>query len=596
MTCQTPPRTYALAVSKSTCARWLVLFICALLATTAVAQDRYRATNSDTLSFSTSIDSDLVSQMREGLDTYRSQLRGGEQLAVRPLTQQSAEIAILRDHLRSAGYYNAEIQPQPTDNYERLQYRITPNRRFVIRQIDWDWPAELDTPLEAESRLQPGMPLVAQNILTLQNQLRREIQNNSCYLRVNVRYELSLDRPASAGDIRFYMEPSTQVNIRELNVEGVETVRPSHARRLTGLEAGDCFQRPRLDRARLNLYESNLFARVDERVTEPDENNEVGVTYQVQERFHRTLKLGGGYDTDSGIGVSAEWAHRNFSGGGEHLTLNTQWSLLSQSVGASLGIPRRASNRPRMTFSTRFERSIFSGTPSYIWNKGVNLEQNLWPSWTGNLGANVQTSWTQGESITDFEQWLSLPASLVRDTRNNVLDPSDGSRLLFGFTPNYSLSGTQPHYGQARVSGRTYWPYTNRLTLAATSEATVLMGLGNELDLNQLSATERLYAGGGGSVRGWPFQGVPPTEGGRTRFVSSLEQRLRISENWGAAAFLDAAWLSREQTLDFDDGVYGVGLGVRYFTNFAPLRLDIGSPLDNIGRDLRFYISIGQAF
>ncbi|MCH8550778.1 MAG: BamA/TamA family outer membrane protein [Natronospirillum sp.] len=575
---------------------WLPAVLC-LWVGQAHAETRFAATNADTLEITSAVDNDLVERWRDALDRYRQDLRQGLQVASRPLSQQSAEMQILAEHLRSAGYYNHDIQPRPEEDYNRLRYRVDPGRRFVVRQIIWDWPEELTTPLNAEDTIQTGEPLVAQNILDLQTRLRREIQSSACYLRVNVRYELSLDRRGNAGDLRFYMEDSPQVNISEVRIEGTEEVRSSYTRRLTGIEDGECFQRPRLDRARLNLYESNLFARVDEQVSEPDENNEVVVTYHVQERFHRTLKLGGGYDTDAGPGVNAEWVHRNFSRRGERLVLDARTSFLTQRVGAALTIPRRRPEWPRLTVSTSLERTLFADQRTYVWQKGFNLEQILTDSWVGNSGVDVRSSWTTTEEgVVDFEQWLALPTNVVRDTRDDVLDPRRGTRLLFGFTPNFSLSGTQPHYGQVRASWRGYWAQTDSLTLAATTEGSTLFGLGDELDLDRLSVTERLYAGGGGSVRGWPFQGVSPTDGGRTRVLQSVEQRVRWSERWGTVGFVDAAWLSRSATLDWDDPALGAGLGLRFFTDFAPLRIDVGSPLPDWGSEWRFYFSIGQAF
>ncbi|MEX1057815.1 MAG: POTRA domain-containing protein [Natronospirillum sp.] len=294
-----------------------------LQATLAYGQTRMEATTRTTLEVPASVSETLATQWRDALDAYRQELRQGQTLATRPLTQQSAEIEILTDHLRSAGYYNFDIQPRPTENYDNLRYRVNPGRRFSVRQITWDWPDDLDAPLEAQAALPSGQPLIAQDILTVRSQLRREIQNTECYLRVNVGYELQLDRSAHAGDLRFFMEPSPQVTIGEITVTGTDSVRPSYAVRLTQLQPGDCFQRPQLDQARLNLYESNLFARVDEQLSTPDENNQVNVRYRVQERFHRTLSLGGGYDTDAGLGANAEWTHRNFSGRGERVVLGT---------------------------------------------------------------------------------------------------------------------------------------------------------------------------------------------------------------------------------------------------------------------------------
>jgi translocation and assembly module TamA len=42
----------------------------------------------------------------------------------------------------------------------------------------------------------------------------------------------------------------------------------------------------------------------------------------------------------------------------------------------------------------------------------------------------------------------------------------------------------------------------------------------------------------------------------------------------------------------------GTGVGVRYYTSFGPVRLDVGFPLNKRAGDSPFgiYVSIGQAF
>lgn len=575
---------------------WVAWLVCG--AATALAQDRMAEPTPDTLTYTAVVPEALEETWLEALADYRAALRRGEQVATRALAQQNAESALLLDSLRSQGYYNASVEPLRPENLDQLRYEIDPGQRFIIRRVEWEWPEPLTgNTLEAQSRLRAGQPLVAQTVLDTQTALRREIQSSACFLRVTVRYELNLDRRAHSGTLRFYMDPSPQVTLSGIEITGTETVRPDYATALTGLSPGDCFQRPQLDQARLNLYESNLFARVEEQISEPDENDQVQVTFRVQERFHRTLSLGGGYDTDSGFGISAEWRHRNIASRGEQLTLGSQVSQLRQAVYASLEIPRRSPRRPNITLSTRLERELVQESPAYEWQQGVLLEQRLWPDWTAAIGADLRSTWIREESgVTAFEQWLELPASVVRDTRDDPLDPRSGTRSIVGVTPTFSLSGTQPNYTTLNAGWRGYWSQSQRLTLALSGDATTLSGLGGALNLSDLRSTERLYAGGGGSLRGWPYQEVPPASGGRTRVLASLEQRLRITENWGGVAFTDAAWLSEQTTLSQDDGSYGAGIGIRYFTSFAPLRADIASPLPDWGSAWRFYFSIGQAF
>ena len=44
--------------------------------------------------------------------------------------------------------------------------------------------------------------------------------------------------------------------------------------------------------------------------------------------------------------------------------------------------------------------------------------------------------------------------------------------------------------------------------------------------------------------------------------------------------------------------LYGVGVGLRYYTAFGPLRLDLATPLHKRNADspIQLYISLGEAF
>ena len=549
------------------------------------------------LNFAQGLPDALISQLLEGVNLYRQELRDGLQIANRPLTQQNAERDLLLSHLRAASYFDAQVETQPHTVGAPLQYDIHPGRPFRIRTLTWDWPDTLPQPLPSESQLNVGSLLEASAVLRTQAQLRRDIQQLACYRHVNVRYELLLDRPAQAGDLRFYLEDSPEVTIKEVIVEGAEGIRTTHIERLTQLQPGDCFQRPKLDQARFNLYESDLFARVDEWISEPDDQQQVTVVFTVRERFHRTLQLGGGYDTDLGVGVSAQWLHRNFDRRGERLMLGADANFVQQTLDAAYTIPRRRQEWPTFVFSTQLQRSEFSNQDALVWQKRVGLEQRLSPLWTLNPSVELRSSWLWNDSRRDrFEQFLSLPVSLVRDSRNEILNPSSGTRFIASFEPTYSLSGDQPNFGLTRLGWQNYWGVTDRQVLAFSVEYATLFGLGDPLDLADLSITERLFAGGGGSVRGWAFQGVDPLTGGRTRVQQSLEHRIQWSQRWGTVAFLDAAWLSTRQQPDWSDPSLGAGLGLRYFTDFAPLRLDIASPLPDWGQRWRFYLSIGQSF
>jgi len=76
--------------------------------------------------------------------------------------------------------------------------------------------------------------------------------------------------------------------------------------------------------------------------------------------------------------------------------------------------------------------------------------------------------------------------------------------------------------------------------------------------------------------------------------------RQRIGKSFGAVAFVDAGSAYPDYLPNFSLFAprVGAGAGVRYYTDFGPIRLDVGLPLNRREGDPPFgiYVSLGQAF
>jgi translocation and assembly module TamA len=120
----------------------------------------------------------------------------------------------------------------------------------------------------------------------------------------------------------------------------------------------------------------------------------------------------------------------------------------------------------------------------------------------------------------------------------------------------------------------------------------------------QIPPDQRFYAGGSATVRGYKYQWISPhfpdgnPEGGTAIDAASIEFRQRILQKFSAVAFVDAAQVNASGSPFRGPIDVGVGVGVRYFTGFGPIRLDIAVPLNRIPRNdaFEFYIGIGEAF
>ncbi|MEL6478177.1 MAG: BamA/TamA family outer membrane protein, partial [Pseudomonadota bacterium] len=152
------------------------------------------------------------------------------------------------------------------------------------------------------------------------------------------------------------------------------------------------------------------------------------------------------------------------------------------------------------------------------------------------------------------------------------------------------------------LNGSTYYDVTDegKWVLAARGRVGTILSE----DLDTVPQTRRLYAGGGGSVRGFAQRFVGPLDanndpiGGRSVLELGGEVRARFGD-LGGVVFVDAGSVSTESFPDFEEGVQvAAGLGFRFFSPAGPIRVDVAFPVN--GRDaddtFQLFFSIGQAF
>jgi len=122
-----------------------------------------------------------------------------------------------------------------------------------------------------------------------------------------------------------------------------------------------------------------------------------------------------------------------------------------------------------------------------------------------------------------------------------------------------------------------------------------------------LAPSRRFYSGGGGSVRGYGYQELGPKDmdgdpiGGRGLAEFAIESRIRLSQfggNFGVVPFFDGGSLTTKAMPDFSNWRFAAGVGLRYYSLFGPIRIDVGVPLNRQKGDgpVAVTVSLGQAF
>ncbi len=172
--------------------------------------------------------------------------------------------------------------------------------------------------------------------------------------------------------------------------------------------------------------------------------------------------------------------------------------------------------------------------------------------------------------------------------------PRRGNRLNLRLSGTDEWLGSDTAFVQVETGGKLILPLGANARLLTRLEA----GWTIKDDFSDLPFSVRYFAGGDGSVRGYDYKALGPTDvdgnviGGANKLVGSLEFDAQIYGNWSAAVFVD----SGNAFNSFSDMSLktSVGGGIRWYSPLGPVRFDVGVPLDRDAPDSwRIHISLG---
>jgi translocation and assembly module TamA len=506
--------------------------------------------------------------------------------------------------LHARGYYAADVTF--IEGVEDLsgEYKITYGPQFVISVLDV-------VPNDYAQHLPPDIPvkgdiLDAVTILAAQRALEDNIGKDKCFFDLSVDNRVRLDRARNTGAVELVADVGREGKFGPLSFEGNIGVKESYLRKLVPLREGRCFRRDRLERYKTALMQSGLFAQADIILPEdgPDEDGKVPIQISLKERAHRTISAGLTYYSDEGPGGILSWEHRNFLGAAEKFKASLNLSQLKQSIGADFSKPYFLKENQTLTLNTEMRRQDTDAFEELAMDFGGGISRKFNRRLSGSVGieASILRITDHTQNTKETYGLLSAPGSLSYDNRNDALDPRRGLNLQLTAEPFFDILGEADPFFKIQLTGSSYFPITNNGDTLIAAKASI--GSIQGADLDSIPATERFYAGGGGTVRGYGYQEVGPQKngdptGGRSIATASLELRTKLTDKFGGVVFVDAGSVSEETTPNFDNMAVGAGIGIRYYTSFGPVRFDIATPLtekENTDQNYQFYISIGQAF
>jgi translocation and assembly module TamA len=524
------------------------------------------------------------------------------------------DLSRLADAAHSLGYWDAEFSYETDTEVEpaKVTVKADPGPLYhvdSVKVLRLDGQP-LSIPGESKLPLKPGDPARTAPVVATETTLLAALGDNGHPFAKVADRRVEIDKTAHTMHVTYTLDPGPAERFGPVAITGIERLNPAYVEGRILWRRGADYDESKVEETRRALIESGLFSTV--RITptaDPENPEDVRMTIDATERLHRTIGAGLAYNTSQGFGARAFWENRNLFGNAENLRLSAE-------VGQQLDAFRANFRRPDFltvdqdllaTAEVANDTPVAYNSRRAIATAGIERRVDRWL--TGGLSFEVeQANVTQLANVTPMTgtqhyELAGLPAYLKIDETDNLLNPTTGYRAQLNVTPAHTFSGSHLTFSTNLLSGSAYWAVG--LEDRAIIAGKLALGSLDGALLSQLPSDQRIYAGGGGSVRPYGYLMAGPLAsnnvpiGGRSSLVLNLESRIKITETIGVVPFLDAGSYYDSPVPQLGrTPLYGVGLGLRYYTAFGPLRLDLATPLHKRSADspIQVYISLGQAF
>lgn len=421
------------------------------------------------------------------------------------------------------------------------------------------------------------------------------------------------DHASNTLDVTFYLAPGRQADIGQVSVEGTNEVDAGFVARQANVKPGTRYSPEEIARIRDNINDLGAFQSV--RVVEGDEvgaDGQIPLIIEVEERKPRFVGLGASYSSTDGATFNGYWGHRNLFGQAERLRIEGEVArLFENSLDDLTYLAKLTFEKPGFITPVDdllIEARAFRETPDAYTSTGAGGNVAWRRRFNDRLEARIGVE-VEHEEITDAfgtntYTLVGIPMGANYDSTDSRLDPSKGIRasLLVEPFPKFLGSSVNMTTVEGTVSAYHAMDEARRFIVAARITAGQIVGPSN---VAEIPADRRFYAGGGGSIRGYDFQGVSPRlpngqiVGGTSLLTASAELRLKMTDTIGIVPFVDMGGAFESGTPFVTDSFkVGAGVGLRYYTAIGPIRFDVAFPLDKGPHDpsVAFYVGLGQSF
>ncbi len=533
-------------------------------------------------------------------------------------------LRLMQQYLEN-GFVNVQIGAPQVDIHDgsvKVKYPIREGHRFQVRNVDVEGDL-LEDPskekilesLSVKPRTWFKRSQVAEDLKGL-----TRLYNNAGYAYADVEPRQKINDQHDFLDITYKINKGQKVTIEKVDVHGNERTRDKVIRRQLDISEGDLYNADKFEATKNRLEATEFFEAVKLKTSPGSKPDRMNVDVEVMEKKTGSLTAGIGYSSQDGAMGNVSLQEKNMFGLG--IVANAKANLSG----------RRNTYEGSVTYPYLFDTTLAASLRGY---KNISKEQNfvrdsdgfsahvgfpIYGAWNFSTGIARDSSKLSGfepvfaRSVVDYykqygataQRFLnisenSLSFSINRDTRNNTVIPSTGTKIsiggrVSGFGGDVSLAN---YFSDATY----YYPLIWRSIFKIRGSLSALSELGNE----PIPFDRRILLGGIASVRGYKYGEIGPRDryknimGGDRAVFGNVEVLFPVLDELklSGVVFFDAgnAWNVAE-TPWLTTIKAGGGAGLRWISPMGPIRVEYGWKIapEKGEEPGAFAFSMGQLF
>ena len=467
--------------------------------------------------------------------------------------------------------------------------------------------------LAAIISITPGDPYRQSDIDTATSQLLRFFADHG-YLESEVNARVDVDDETHTAVVIFDISERDGFYIDSVRVEGLDKTKRGVVMREVDFGHGDMVNYSKLLNTQRELYLTGLFRSVYVRPVPPVSVlvDSIGgaqrdILIDLEENISGEFNVSVGYDTVERLRSRIELYNNNLRGSALKMGVTGLWSTIQNKIAASLTEPRLFNTRWQNDLNLYREYRQEPGYNTHLFGGMTTLGRRFSTNSRINFAYRYDGNRYTVVKLSDFPdkaaKTSSFKTSFVYDTRNNLFNSSKG--FYFELTNEYGgfFVGNVRTFSRVTTIIKYFYPLSNVLVLGSAIEGGIIDSQGG---LSRIPLSERFYAGGPNSIRGFAYRKVGPLDarekpvGGSIKLVWNVLEIRRNLWRWlNGAMFYDMGnvWTNTAD-LNLRDIRHGAGVGLRISTPLGLARIDYGFKLDKRANEDRteLYFSMGQAF